>query len=103
MSHSHAHTPFYCEENVYHLITTLVCTSQKDASIYAIFISNPQQQVLLFSQVASAPEAEYVVWDYHVVAAVFAMDDSDAESAGMVFDLDSKLGLPVPFEGEKTK
>ena len=104
---THAHTPFYCEENIYHLITKLVHSSSSNTAVYAIFISNAHRQCLLFHQQASSPAAEYVIWDYHVVAASFdkraspSKDESHSGTGtGTIWDLDSKLGVELPFAGE---
>jgi hypothetical protein len=94
---AHLHTPLYCEENVYHLVQTLV-KQYPDKDVYAIFISNPQRQNLLFYQKASG-DRQYVVWDYHVIAAVFPRQSSSELdlSKGLAYDLDSILGLQVPW------
>lgn len=94
---AHLHTPFYCEENVYHLVQTLV-KEYPDKDVYAIFISNLQRQNLLFYQKASG-DKQYVIWDYHVIAAVFPRrSDNELDlKEGQSYDLDSVLGLKVPW------
>lgn len=94
---AHLHTPFYCEENVYHLVQTLV-KEHPEKNVYAIFISNQQRQNLLFYQKASG-DRQYVIWDYHVIAAVFSqMSDNKLDFAtAFAFDLDTALGLNVPW------
>lgn len=72
--------PFYCEENVWWLLR-----DRGDGS--AIFISNEARAVAVWQQRVAPPDRP-VVWDYHAVAL----------AEGLVFDLDSRLGVPVSLE-----
>lgn len=75
--------PFYCEENVWWL-----CQEPRfaDARSWVVVMSNRGRQCALWEQRAADP-GEPVVWDYHVVLLV----------ERMVWDLDTRLGLPVPL------
>jgi hypothetical protein len=59
---------------------------------YALFISNEAEQCPLWAQRA-APEGAFVVWDYHVIAVVRRESPSIVEA----WDLDSRLGMPLPL------
>jgi protein N-terminal glutamine amidohydrolase len=72
--------PFYCEENVWWLLHDLAAEAQ------AVFITNAGSSVALWEQRA-APPGEPVIWDYHAIAI----------ADGQAWDLDSRLGLPVPL------
>lgn len=54
------YTPYFCEENVWHLARE---RAEQGRSVYAVFITNRHQRVLLWQQRAGNP----VGWDYHVV------------------------------------
>jgi len=80
------YTPFYCEENAWHLC-------QSDAlgdgvARWVLFISNDHHTCALWHQRAAAPRAP-IVWDYHVVV---LSDDGDC---WRVWDLDTRLELPM--------
>lgn len=76
--------PFYCEENVWHLCQHLAPPRA------AVFVSNPDRQVVVFGQRAGAPQP-YVVWDYHVVAA------AERGGAWWIHDPDCLAGSPLPL------
>lgn len=73
---------FYCEENAWWLCQRSELGPGKRE---VWFISNESKQCALLEQRA-APVGLEVIWDYHVVVVV-----GDA-----VWDLDSRLGMPVP-------
>ncbi len=75
--------PFYCEENSWWL-----CQRPElgVGARHVVFITNEAKQCLLHAQRAAAV-GQTVVWDYHVIVVV----------AGRAWDLDSRLGLPVPL------
>lgn len=55
------YTPYFCEENVWHLARESAAHGRRD--LYAVFITNRLQHVVLWQQRAGDP----VQWDYHVV------------------------------------
>lgn len=55
------YTPFFCEENVWHLARDRADSGR--AGVFAVFITNRLQRVPLWQQRAGDP----VAWDYHVV------------------------------------
>jgi protein N-terminal glutamine amidohydrolase len=75
------YTPFYCEENIWHLAN--------DGTIDAvIFISNPQRQVACFEQQKAPAAGQPMIWDYHVIG--FA----SSGLGSVIWDLDSALPEP---------
>ena len=71
--------PFYCEENVWHLAGEM-----RGRSARVLFVSNANRSCAMWKQRAGDP----IVWDYHVVL----------WCDGQIYDRDSRLGFPVPFE-----
>lgn len=100
MSPRHRYQPFYCEENVWWL-----CQHPRLAAgeRLAVFIANAAGRCALWQQRLAQP-GQLVVWDYHVV--LFhrpqEVDDptssSDSARGWRVWDLDSRLPLPVPLD-----
>lgn len=84
------YTPYYCEENVWHLCQPGGIDA--DERLVA-FITNPSQTVALWCQSAAASD-EPVIWDYHVVL----LARSGGAPPWWVFDLDTTLGFPCPVE-----
>ncbi len=74
--------PFYCEENVYWLVQD---ERLVEGAPHAVFITSTAGRCWLMEQRASPPGVP-TWWDYHVVAVAH----------GQVWDLDSRLGMPVP-------
>ena len=81
------YTPFYCEENVWHLSQSAFL---KDRPRFVVFISNPDRTCALWSQQSSPDPLSPVVWDYHVIL-VAASEHDEFE----VFDLDTNAGFPL--------
>lgn len=101
------YTPYYCEENVLLLLRSLAAQrSQSRVGLYALFITNPARTCLLFEQGAGAEKgsrvANYVVWDYHVVA-ITVDEQPERRRVVTVQDLDSTLGSAVPLEGAQIR
>lgn len=91
------YTPFWCEENTVLLLRSLQNRASPPTRSYAIFITNSARSAILFQQKASqrGPEqGHYVIWDYHVIVSTVEQDGSM-----WVFDQDSRLGMPIPWEG----
>lgn len=85
---SFLYTPYYCEENVWHL-----CQASALAKFErkAVFVTNAMRSCAFLNQRA-APSAEHMMfWDYHVV--VLANTDG-----WQIWDLDTRLGMPVPVD-----
>jgi len=85
MTRPYAYTPFYCEENVWHLGAADIRPAL-DKKV--VFISNPLRQCLMWGQRAARP-GQPVQWDYHVILL------ARAPTEWQVWDLDSIWGLPV--------
>lgn len=79
------HQPFYCEENVYWLVQEQALSS---GFPHAVFITNEARRCCFFEQRVSPPGMP-TWWDYHVIAT----------AGGQVWDLESRLGMPVPLGG----
>lgn len=87
-----AYTSCYCEENVWKLCEYIRDKFPPDIldDYFVVFISNPQQETVLWKQKAGRVENDFfVVWDYHVV-----LIDKEAQ---LVFDLDSTVAFPSSF------
>ena len=83
------YTGCYCEENVYKFIEKY---SDEFDEVYAVFISNPRQQCVIWCQQKSEePDVRPVCWDYHVVAV------ARKSSETYVFDFDTTLEFPCPL------
>nr|GAT43997.1 predicted protein [Mycena chlorophos] len=83
------YTPFYCEENIWHLCSAFL-QHQTALQTWAVFVSNESKTVALWQQKLGEP---LVVWDYHVVAIV---QNHDAKK--WVYDYDTRLPFPSPLE-----
>jgi len=78
------YTPYYCEENVYHLCHRLLSVLPVDVNIdvLVVFIINPAQHVTLFHQRTTnnkkpQEREKPVVWDYHVIALTLDKSNND--------------------------
>ncbi|GAA5905674.1 hypothetical protein JCM6882_008743 [Rhodosporidiobolus microsporus] len=95
------YTPFYCEENVYQLLSVLSsasATHSRFSRLYAAFVSNLSRRAVLFQQKASragVDQGSYVIWDYHVVAVGVLNSEAGEEVRVVVLDRDSRLGEEV--------
>lgn len=84
----HRYCSHYCEENIWHLCAEPAFAERET---YAVFIAADAGHCPLWAQRA-APPGELVAWDYHVVAL------SLGDSGWAVWDLDTRLGLPVSLD-----
>jgi hypothetical protein len=75
--------PFYCEENAWWLCAE---PALGEGLRHVVFILSRQGACPLAAQWA-APPGELCWWDYHVVV---------LDGAARIWDLDSRLGCPVP-------
>ena len=103
---SFLYTPYYCEENVWHL-----CQAPQLAQFEpkVVFLTNAMRSCAFLNQRA-APSAEHLMfWDYHVVvlaksgkpSTLSAPPISGADpSAGTweIWDLDTRLGMPIAVD-----
>lgn len=83
----HKYQPFWCEENVWHLAQGGLVDAEER---WVWIVSGPSGRVACWQQRA-AKEGEALLWDYHVVLAARAAD-------WQVWDLDTRLGAPVPAQ-----
>ncbi len=79
------HTPYYCEENVWHLCQH---TSVVGEERHVLWMTNSRQRCTFRFQRAAAQPGAAVVWDYHTVLI-------SRTETWMVWDLDHVLGFPV--------
>ncbi|CAG0883822.1 unnamed protein product [Cyprideis torosa] len=120
------YTSNYCEENVWHLCDHIHQngTSSDLSSSFAVFISNAIKAVPLWMQKAAITR-EYVIWDYHVIfvhvvehlwsplasssssscssmanglASIVPLPPKRKKRSVWVYDLDSLLPFPCPFQ-----
>ena len=83
------YTPYYCEENVWHLAQRAdVSTGARAVAI----IANEHRTCALWRQRAAPQPDRPVIWDYHVI-----LITTDAAGA-WVHDLDTTLGFPEPLD-----
>lgn len=88
------YTKQYCEENVYKLCEVFDKKAVPNAQGFVVFISNPKRACPLWMQ--SIGRDEYpVCWDYHVI---FIVTYWGQNQGAHVYDLDTKLDFPSPFE-----
>lgn len=93
MPEPYRYTPYYCEENVYHLCAApSLRPSHRQTQRRVVFISNPRRCCALWAQRAAPGPTRPVLWDYHVILAAPTKAD-----VWHVWDLDSHLGFPVPL------
>ena len=85
------YTPFYCEENIWHLAQSADCRGDDGQSRYVVFISNRSGHCALWNQRAAPSPTQPVVWDYHVVLLV-------RRGQWQVWDLDTRLEMPSAIE-----
>lgn len=76
--------PYYCEENVWHLADDADELEIEDP--HAVFISNRDRSVAIWSQRATADPRQATLWDYHVVLL------GRRDGHWKVFDLDCTAG-----------
>lgn len=80
------YAPYYCEENIWWLAKERSSVSACDV----VFLANAFGSCAVFHQRAAATPHEPVIWDYHVVLCEWQ------DGQGVIWDLDSTLGAPVP-------
>ncbi|MBV1860349.1 MAG: hypothetical protein KUG77_18195 [Nannocystaceae bacterium] len=84
-----AYCPYYCEENIWHLAADPRVGA---GPRHVVLISNPGGTVALWGQRSGTEDTGgLVVWDYHVILTCAVGPDA------MVWDLDTRLGAPVPL------
>lgn len=97
----HTYTKYYCEENIWHLVKKLTealvpASSQQPTKVFVVFVSNEDRRVPLWHQSAAKDSCSgLVIWDYHVISIVEGYRGS---SGSTVFDLDTRLPFPCPFD-----
>lgn len=89
--HGYLYTSQFCEENIWHLASSLIQQDINKTDLTVVFISNIKQHVALFNQ-KTAPDNQPVIWDYHVILI------QQNRHQHLVFDFDSKCDFPVTLE-----
>nr|XP_038040057.1 protein N-terminal glutamine amidohydrolase-like isoform X1 [Anas platyrhynchos] len=93
-----AYTGCYCEENVWKLCDYIRSRGERPVEeFYAVFISNERRMVPLWKQ-KSGHGDEPVVWDYHVILLRVSSGEQN-----FIYDLDTELPFPCPFDGYSTE
>ncbi|XP_021090132.1 protein N-terminal glutamine amidohydrolase isoform X2 [Mesocricetus auratus] len=83
----------YCEENIWKLCEYIKTHDQYPLEeCSAVFISNEKKMVPIWKQQAR-PGNGPVIWDYHVV-----LLHVPSEGQSFIYDLDSILPFPCPFD-----
>lgn len=83
------YTANYCEENIWHLAGE---PGLLDGPRYVVLLTSPAKSTPVFQQKAAPGENDPCFWDYHVIMVV------KASSGSVVYDFDSKLPFPCPFD-----
>lgn len=84
MADKHLYTPLFCEENIWQLAKRLLADGAEPATLWVLFISNPERHVVMLRQRRAGVQG-YVVWDYHVVL----------QAGERIYDFDTTLPFPV--------
>lgn len=87
LMNSKNYTPFFCEENIWHLVNNMELEDQLSSSI--LFITNEFKTCALMNQKASKVN-ELVIWDYHVIL--------HNRKENTIFDYDTRLGETTCIE-----
>lgn len=83
----------HSEENVWKLCEQIKNEKKEILNEhFAVFVSNEKRQVPLWMQKSAKDPLAPVVWDYHVILL------RQVEGRCLVYDLDSILPFPCPFE-----
>jgi hypothetical protein len=94
----------YCEENVYKLaerfnqhpeVTMANYINEDGRNVkykgYAVFLSSLEKAVPIWNQKLGSGDDGLVVWDYHVVFLVKAIEAGETSQSSFIFDFDTKL------------
>jgi hypothetical protein len=79
--------PFWCEENIWHLAQNPATVADER---FVLLITGAKAEVACWQQ-RSGVDGVPVLWDYHVVLAT-------RSERWQIWDLDGRLGFPVPAE-----
>ncbi|KAK9841278.1 hypothetical protein WJX74_003027 [Apatococcus lobatus] len=89
-----AYTAWYCEENIYHLLSQLTLDRRTVGQLYAVFLSNPNRQLPLWCQKSGDDSHNgFICYDYHVIALEICSDKQT-----LVYDFDSLLPFPAKWD-----
>ena len=81
------YTAWYCEENIYQLLSKLSVDQHLPHRLYAVFVSNPNRQIPLWCQKSGdGSHNGFVCYDYHVIALELCSDQQS-----LVYDFDRCL------------
>ncbi|KIM49422.1 hypothetical protein M413DRAFT_59704 [Hebeloma cylindrosporum] len=103
LPHGSVYTSCYCEENIYLLCQTFLDdqTLKDSWEIFGVFISNEHKTK------AARIERGPIVWDYHVILVLRQRTPNatnqrlgSSEPRGWVYDFDTLLPTPCPWQGE---
>ncbi|XP_013415109.1 protein N-terminal glutamine amidohydrolase-like [Lingula anatina] len=87
------YTSCYCEENIWKLCEHVKHTHPEEIDcFYVVFISNKNKTIPIWMQRAADNPNDAVVWDYHVILV------QKYTSSSFVYDLDTLLSFPCPFD-----
>lgn len=87
--------PCYCEENVWRLAYRKTVADVDNAhEYYVAFVSNPNQCVPMFHQIAASKRGAACYWDYHVIL----LRQSAKDRTVQVLDMDSHLAYPSELD-----
>jgi len=81
------YSPFFCEENIWWLASSLRDQGIDAELMQVLFFSNSKKSILMFNQ-RGAIEGHALYWDYHVVLQA-RLSEHD-----FIFDFDTRLSFP---------
>lgn len=85
------YTSHFCEENAWWLAADVALAALRRT---VVVISNPHKTVAMWQQ--RAAQHDPIVWDYHVVVVVEAVDDDGSIGGAVVLDHDCLAGTALP-------
>ena len=83
----------FCEENAWWLAADAALVALKRT---VVVITNPGRSVAMWQQRAAVKDP--IVWDYHVVIVVEAVDEQGSIAGPMVLDHDCRAGTVLPVD-----
>ena len=83
----------FCEENAWWLAADAALAALRRT---VVVITNPGRSVAMWQQRAAAKDP--VIWDYHVVVVVEALDERGSTAGPMVLDHDCRAGAVLPLD-----
>lgn len=88
------YTPYFCEENIWHLANSLVNEGINEKALSVLFLSNQARQIVLYQQ-RNALSSQAIIWDYHVILQQTITPCQHDDTESLIYDFDTILPFPV--------